>query len=135
MEQRSSLRVWYGYSKLTKKIVRKPELAIYYENSYSYKNEDWINRKMNVVFTRYQTILEEKDSKNSNRMFTKFGYFINDKPFFGDIEKVLEYNFIDETKEIELAEKTEIRNALREMYRNVYAGFKQFKGQVSLIFE
>jgi hypothetical protein len=116
----SKLRVWYGFAKLTKKAVRKHELAIYFENEYSHKNESWIEQKIHVVHVRNQTELESGDKVNSNRTFTKYGYFIDQKPFYGDIELVLDQNFKADSNHVSEEERSEIREKLRSAYYSVY---------------
>lgn len=114
------MRVFYGFTRLTPKVVRKPELAIYFENAYTTNNDDWINRRIKVVYTRRQTLDEEKDAKNQTRMFTKYSYLIDEKPFFGDIDKVLHINYIADEKNVDKRERLIIRKRLREEYFKFY---------------
>lgn len=128
----NKLRVWYGYSKLTPKVVRKPELAIWFENSYMYQNTEWIEKRMTVVYVRYQTREEQEGATGNNRLFTKYGYFINEKPFYGNIELVLEKNYLADKLPIKL--KKEIRDSLRTPYYECYNLDKKPHGQQALIF-
>ena len=116
------MRVWYGYTKLTKKAVREHELAIYFENAMNNltKNEEWIKRRIQIVYERSQTKEESEDSKHSNRIFTKYGYFIDSKPFYGDIDKVLQVNFEADKNHVTIEERIEIRNKLRKAYFECY---------------
>jgi len=115
----SKLRVWYGFAKLTKKAVRKHELAIYFENAESFKNETWIEQKIHVIHVRYQTESEAADRK-ANRMFTKYGYFIDEKPFNGDIERALDQNYKADSNHVSEDERQDIRQKLRKAYFTVY---------------
>lgn len=112
------VRVFYGYSKLTKKSIKKAELAIYFENDDTNltKNQDWIEKRMKVVYIRKQTKGEALDSLGSNRMFTKYSYFIDEKPFLGEIDKVLEVNFLADQKNVSEEERKTIREKLRKEY-------------------
>ena len=132
----AKLRVFYGYTKLTKKAIREPELAIYFENSYSYKNEDWIKRRMIILYIRNQTKKEMMDCGpgKTNRMFDKYGYKIDLKPFKGDIEKVLEYNYLADKNNISKKERDNIRDILRKNYYSFYQIERKPVGQQSLIF-
>ena len=126
------MKVYYGFSKLTKKIVRKPELAIFFDNSNSGGDrEAWVSKRIKIVYTRFQTKEEEKDGEGANRMFTKWGYFIDEKPFFGDIDKVLDYNFVADENNVSLEERTKIKQKLREEYFRFY-GRKRYKEQLNL---
>ena len=115
------MKVYYGFSKLTPKVMRKPELAIYFENSSHNpsKNEEWIRKHMNLVFTREQTSDEKLDAQNSNRMFTKYSYFINEKPFYGDIEAVLQENFKADENNLNTETRTLIMEKLRKEYNRL----------------
>ena len=115
------MKVYYGFSKLTPKVMRKPELAIYFENSSHNpsKNEEWIRKHMNLVFTREQTSDEKLDAQNSNRMFTKYSYFINEKPFYGDIEAVLQENFKADENNVSTETRTLIMEKLRKEYNRL----------------
>jgi hypothetical protein len=116
------LFVYYGFRKLTPKAIRKPQLVVFFENANNNpsKNEEWINRRIEVVYKREQTESEKIDSSHNNRMFTEYGYFIEDKPYNGDIEKVLNQNFEADKNHISKAERERIRTKLKEAYKTCY---------------
>lgn len=118
------LRVFYGYARLTKKIMKKLQLVVYFENGYSPNSEEWINRRVYVVHTRYQTENEMKDAEGMNRQYTMYGYFIDKKPFYGDIEKVLEINMLADSKNVSKEELLEISRKLRDGFY-IFYGRKQ----------
>lgn len=128
-------KVYYGFSKLTKKIVRKRELAIYYENATSFSNLKFIQQKIHIVHERIQTMDEMTDFDIGNRSFTKYGYFIDEKPWCCDIEKILEENFVAEENHVTKKERLDIRDKLRKEYYSFYRIDKKPVGQQSLIFE
>lgn len=112
------LKVWYGFAKLTKKIVRKPSVVVFYENGKSRTNEKFIKQKMHVVYERFQTEEESKDADFCNRLFTKTEYFINEKPWHGNIEGIIHNNFVAEKNNVSEDERTHIAELLRkEAYR------------------
>lgn len=117
-----ALHVYYGFTKLTPKAVRKPELCIYYENARNNpaKNRLFIERRMEVVWVREQSAVEKTDAKKAVRMFTKYGYFIDERPWKGDIDKLLEFNYIADKNQVKKAEREDIRRALREKYFSFY---------------
>lgn len=112
------MKVWYGYSYLTQKAIKKRELAIYFENDdhNPLKNEEWVRKRMRVVYTRYQTAEEAKDGETSNRTLTKFSYFIDAKPFKGDIEQVLRANSEADKNNVSEEVRLEIESALRKEF-------------------
>lgn len=116
------LRVFYGFAKLTSKVVRKAELAVFFENDNhnARRNEEFIRKILHVVYIRNQTPGEAADAKGSNRMFTKYSYFIDEKPWRGDIDRALRQNFLADENNVSLQEREEIREKLRAEYFKVY---------------
>lgn len=133
-EKDKKLRVFYGFAKLTKKIVRKKELAIYYENCSGNSNDKFIQQKIHIVHERRQSLQEMSDFDIGNRSFTKYGYFIEDKLWNGNIEIILEDNFIAEENHVSVCERAVIREKLRKEYFSFYKVDKKKKGQQTLIF-
>lgn len=119
---KGKLFVYYGFRKLTPKAIRKPQLVVFFENANNNpsKNEEWVNRRIEVVYKREQTESEKIDSSHNNRMFTEYGYFIEDKPYNGDIEKVLNQNFEADKNHVSKAEREKIRTKLKEAYKTCY---------------
>ncbi len=129
-----NLRVFYGFAKLTPKIVRKQQLIVMYENENFnvFGNDKWVNQKIHIIYERKQTRGEKKDAIFSNRMFTKYGYFIEDENFKGNIERVLENNFLADQKNVDVKTRKIIRDLLRKSYFEVYNAAKYV--QSALIF-
>lgn len=115
-----NLKVYYGWIKLTKKIIRKPELAIFFENGKAYSNEQFINRRIKVIYERMQTPEEMEGCINNNRMFTKYGYFINEKPYFGNLDRVLHENFLADANHLSKKKREELRLLLKNSYYSFY---------------
>lgn len=114
--------VFYGYSKLTVRVILKKELAVYFENSdcNPIKNEEFVKRRMTIIYTRRQTKEEEKDFDLGNRTFTKYSYYIDDKPYYGDIEKVLKVNYQADSNHVSEEERIIIMDKLRDGYYKAY---------------
>lgn len=126
------LKVYYGISKLNK-VQKKPEIAILYENGNNNqeKNLRMVERWIKVVHTRAQTQEEMKDAEGKARMFTKYGYFVDEKPWYGNLEKALRQNFDIECNHVSKREREEIREKLRNAFFSFY-NRKPFKGQLEL---
>ncbi len=135
----SKYLVFYGFAKLTKKIVRKKSLVIQFANfSEGYFNErrqKYIKQKMHIVYQRYQTIEEAEDSKKSNRSWTKWEYFVEDKKWKNNIDLVLQDNFYADEKNVTLQERESIKKKLRSQYFAVYNIEDEIKGQQLMIFD
>jgi hypothetical protein len=108
-------RVWYGFSKLTKKIMRQRELAVIFENCGS-GDDRWIAQRIHIAYTRRQTVLEAEDGKQSNRSYTKYSYFIDDKKFKGDINAVLLENYNADRNNVIEKERKEIMKCLLDKF-------------------
>jgi hypothetical protein len=119
---KGNLYVYYGFRKLTPKAVKKPQLVVFFENANNNpsKNREWVERRMEIVHERVQSADEKTDSPFSNRMFTEYGYLINEKPYYGDIEKVLDANYEADKNHVSVTERETIRKKLREAYYRVY---------------
>ena len=131
------LKVYYGFRKLTAKAIRKPQLAVFFENVNHnvIKNEEWIKKRIKVSYVRNQTPEEEVDGNYKNRLFTEYASFINDKPYYGDIEKVLEENYKADDKHVSKEEREIIRDILREDYYRFYDVKKPSKRQQQQMLE
>ena len=108
--------------------MRKPQLAIWFENGNHnpVKNKEFVMRRMKVVYTRFQTEEEMTDAEHNIRMFVQYGYFIDEKPFNGNIELVLERNY--------LADKNHVSKKERELIREKRGRFKVIYKQDICIF-
>lgn len=119
-EKPEKLRVFYGFRKLTPKIMRKPSILIIYENAFSYRNDSAIKRRIEIVHQRFQTDKESEDAETKNRMFSSYEYFINEKPWNANIEGILFDNFVAEENNVSLEEREVIRYKLREKISKFY---------------
>lgn len=128
--------VFYGFAKLTKKIVKRRSVVVQYanESNYNEKQQKYINQKMHVVHQRFQTKEEATDSKSSNNCWTKYEYFTDDKKKWKcNIDVILKHNFDIEENNVSLKERTIIRDKLRKEYFKFYNLPEQLTGQQVLI--
>lgn len=116
-----NLHVYYGFAKMNN-TIKKAELVVVFENERHnpVKNDAFIKKAMITVHTRLQTLEEEEDGKHQNRMFTKYGQFIDERPWRGDFEKLLKMNFEADSNNVSLEERELIREKLREEYYKYY---------------
>lgn len=118
----SNLEVHYGWAKLNK-IRKRPALSVVFENSYEASAErgEQSLRKFQVTFyTRKQTIQEAEDGAIQNRIFTEYSMFLFDPKVKGDLEYLLEQNFIADKNNVPEEIREEIRTALRNGFKKVY---------------
>lgn len=117
------LKVYYGWRKLTKKAVRRPQLLVLYENSDgNYERKSNVLHRMmpKITHVRNQSEKETEDAYYKNREFTSYGFFIDDRKIKGDIEIALQLNFEADSNHVSTEEREEIRNKLRESYKYAY---------------
>ena len=115
------MKVHYGFAKLNK-IRKKRALTVMFENSgLTDRGEKFMKKMMHVVCSREQSKEEAEDSRYQNRVFTTYELFIDEKPFHGDIEAVLECNFQKDRNHASVEAREEIREQLRKAYRVAYS--------------
>ena len=131
----SKYLVFYGFAKLTKKAVRKRSVVIQYANSTNYNDRQkrYIEQKMYIVHQRYQTINECVDAQYSNRNWTKYEYFIDDKKWKGNLEAILENNFVAEENHVLLEERELIKQKLTKGFKRFYLDPANFKSYANYI--
>ena len=85
---------------------------------------------MIVAAMRYQTEMEAEDGKLSNRQFTKFSMFIDEKPYYSEISRVLDFNSKAEHKNVdpETLEKISLLCAEKfKEYNRMFPAAEQIK--------
>ncbi len=112
----STLKVWYGFDKLSK-IRKQRALRIRYENTAaSYGRKMRHIERMGKTSERFQTIAEASDGKGAYREFTDWVIFIDKSPFNGDIDAVLEQNFQLDSNNVSIDERERIRKELKKIF-------------------
>lgn len=129
MNNQSNLKVYYGWSVMNK-IRRKQSLSVIFENA-----EDWsgrslvsVSRLQNTCFVRLQTEQEALDGSQQNRTLTEFSLFLNEKPFYGDLESVLETNRQADINNVPEEILIQIKLALRKGFKSSYLSIAKSHG-------
>lgn len=115
--ENKNLKVYYGWCKINK-IRKKEAISVIFENE-SYRNdkkERAIRKYQDTVFVRYQTQEETKDSEFSNRIFTEFCIFMDDKKIKGSLSEALRANSEADKKHVAASVRDEIAKALRSHF-------------------
>lgn len=123
----SNLNVYYGWSVLNK-IRRKRATSVIFENEQSFtdRTNNSIKRLQKTCYVRRQTLAEVEDGKNSNRILTEYSFFLDQKPFFGNLELLLDTNYQADINNVPESVLLEIKEALRKSFKSAYLQ----KGQV-----
>lgn len=119
--QLSNLNVWYGWS-IINKIRKKPSLSVIFDNGggNTERGIKSLQRFQKTFYTRKQTIGEAEDAKHQNKIFTEYNTFIFEKPFNGDIDKVLDNNYKADVNNVSHEVLVEIQLALKKGYEQFY---------------
>lgn len=117
----SDLRVFYGWSRLNK-IRKKRAISVIFENCQGARNrgEQLLKRMQDTCYVRKQTIGEAGDGEFSNRIFTEFSLFIDEKPFDGDLDSILQCNYEADLNNVLPDDLESIKKALKEGFRKSY---------------
>ena len=117
----SNLNVYYGWSILNK-IRRKVALSVIFENeqTFSERKNITIRRLQKTCYVRKQTISEAEDGKRINRTLTEHSLFLNQKPFNGDLKKLLDTNYQADINNVPEDILIEIKEALRKGFKSAY---------------
>ena len=119
------LRVFYGYAILNNTIKQKAMRVIFENERHNgIKNDAFIKKALHVVHVRLQTEREMEDSKGCTRIFSCYEKFIDKLPFKGNIDKLLQFNFDQDSENVSIEEREEIRLKMRKTYFEFY-GVKQ----------
>jgi hypothetical protein len=122
----SQYLVFYGFAKLTKKVVRKRSIVIQYANTKNYneRQRKYIEQKMHIVHTRYQTQEEVEDAQFSDRSWTKYEYFVDSSKWQGDLDAILKNNYDAEENHVCQEERQEIKEKLKSKFNAFYIQYK-----------
>ena len=116
----SNLKVYYGWSKVNK-IRKKVAISVVFENERNIKFDEraqrTLRRLQDTVYERKQTIAEAEDGKKQNRIFTEYSLFLKDKPFFEDLDKLLDANRQADQYNVPEIELNKIEDALRKGFK------------------
>ena len=130
------LRVFYGWAKINK--IRKQEaISVIFENDGGFeKNEKKVKLYQNTVYTRFQTKKEMEDAEMSNRTFSEYSIFLDNKQIKGSLKKALEVNFLADKKNVAKEVREEIRRLLEKDFLLNHRNYKEPRSfQTSLFFE
>lgn len=130
------LRAFYGWAKINK-IRKKEAISVIFENDGGFeKNEKKVKLYQNTVYTRFQTKKEMEDAEMSNRTFSEYSIFLDDKQIKGSLKKALEVNFLADKKNVAKEVREEIRRLLEKDFLLNHRNYKEPRSfQTSLFFE
>ena len=119
------LRFFYGWAKINK-IRKKEAISVIFENDAGFeKNDKKVKLYQNTVYTRFQTKDELKDAEQSNRTFTEYSIYLDDKQIKGSLKRALEVNFLADKNNVSEDVREEIRSLLEKDFLFNHRGYKE----------
>lgn len=130
-----NLRVFYGWAKINK-IRKKEAISVIFENDVmrEEKTLKTIGKYQNTVYIRKQTDNEKLDAKLSNRMFTEYSVFMDDKRIKGSLNMALKVNKNADRNHVSSKVLEEIEDKLRNAFMMSHRGYKEPCRQLELEF-
>lgn len=118
-------RVFYGWAKINK-IRKKEAISVIFENDGGFeKNDKKVKLYQNIVYTRFQTKDELKDAEQSNRTFTEYSIYLDDKQIKGSLKRALEVNFLADKNNVSEEVRKKIRSLLEKDFLLNHRGYKE----------
>lgn len=135
--RKNKLYVYYGWAKVNK-IRKKEAISVIYENEYGAgehpRTGKTISKLQNTVYKRIQTEKEEEDAKHSNRMFTEYLIFLDDKKIQGSLTLALQANSDADKNNVSENERNKIKKTLQQWYKINNQNHKEREIQLELNF-
>ena len=118
--EQQRLRVYYGWRKLSKSVKRESLAVVFLDDDPGPRIDkdgyDGVTKYIHVAYSRWQTKQEALDGKLSNRMYTMYEIFMDDKYVQGSLERALQANYDSDKNNVSKKEREIIRDKLRVAY-------------------
>ena len=134
------LPVYYGRAKLNK-IAKREALTVIFLNGYAgprigKDGHDGVTRFIEICAMRYQTEDEVKDAEFSNRIYSVYNIFMDDKAIKGSLDAALRANYEADSKNVSEKERKSIREKLKSVFMKNHPDYREPTGfQLQLNFE
>lgn len=134
---KQTLRVFYGWVKIGK-IRKREAISVIFENDKlpEAKQIKSINKYQNTVFVRNQTDREKQEALTSNRVFSEYSVFLDDKKIKGSLERALRVNNEADKNNVSTPVRKQIEDALRRAFMSAHPKYKEpYSQQLILDFQ
>ena len=134
--KKHNLRVFYGWVKVGK-IRKREAISVIFENDRMPEEKQMrsISKFQNTVFVRNQTDDEKLDAEHSNRIFTEYSVFLDDKAIKGSPQKALKANNVADRNNVSATVRKKIEDALRHAFMSVHPKYKEPQFQQLCLFD
>lgn len=132
------MKVYYGWARMNN-AQKRESLAVIFLNSdmpprLNKDGKDGVTRYLDVCYVRNQTPKEEEDAKFSNRVYSVYNIFMDDKAIRGSLNKALKINSEADKNNVSKAERERISEALKSYYLNKHKGYNEPGYQLEINF-
>lgn len=122
-------RVYYGWARLNK-VQKKEALTVAFENEPGAGQETSrasksLRKMMDIVCERVQTPGEASDAAHSNRCFTRFDIFLDDRAVRGSLTRALKENRKADEKNVPPEILDEIETKLRKHFLDTHPEYTE----------
>lgn len=123
------LKVYYGFSKVNK-IQKREAIQITFENEQGAGSETsrsgrQLRKQMDIVTERWQTEQEIADASYSNRVFTTYYIFLDDKIIGGSLKRALLANSEADKNHVSEKDREKIKKKLECAYLASHIGYRE----------
>lgn len=134
--KKHNLRVFYGWVKVGK-IRKREAISVIFENDRMPEEKQMrsISKYQNTVFVRNQTDDEKLDAEHSNRVFTEYSIFLDDKAINGSLQKALKANNDADRNNVPTTVRKKIEDALRLAFMASHPRYKEPQFQQLSLFD
>lgn len=124
--KKRTLRVFYGWVKVGK-IRKREAISIIFENDERPEKKQMraISKFQNTVFVRKQTEKEKLDAEHSNRVFTEYSIFLDDKAIKGSLQKALKVNNDADRNNVSKTVRKQIEDSLRKAFLSAHPNYRE----------
>jgi len=124
----TNYKVYYGWTKLNR-IRKRKAISIIFENEYGagehIRSGKTLRKLQSTVYVRKQTKKESLDAKFSNRVFTEYSIFLDDKFIGNSLERALIENRKADQNNVSRNILDEIEIALRKKFMADFPNYKE----------
>ena len=123
------LPVYYGWAKINK-IAKREALTVIFLNDdvgprTGKDGYDGVSRFIEICHMRYQTEAELTDARFSNRVYTVFSIFMDDKHINGSLDAALRANYDADKNNVSEKERSKIMEKLKVHYMNKHRNYQE----------
>lgn len=124
--KKRTLRVFYGWVKVGK-IRKREAISVIFENDERPEEKQMrsISKFQNTVFVRKQTEEEKLDAEHSNRVFTEYSIFLDDKAIKGSLQKALKVNNDADRNNVSETVRKQIEDSLRKAFLSAHPNYRE----------